>query len=152
MCMPGVISVWSVCCGIFDRSRWAGLDQPDLWTSVVSSTGPCISPRLESGTSRAPGVNGAAASLESPWRVVGLRSSDTISHFPIYGLFFHFLVFSIYANVMFYISHCFALQRRLNWCIEFCRTLWQWIHRPVFYGKVLFFKEREEKCRLLTSQ
>lgn len=45
-----------------------------------------IWPRLESDTIRAPGVNGAAASLESPWRAVGLRSiqSDTISHSNIF--------------------------------------------------------------------
>lgn len=78
--LPGVISVCLY--NYINRSPWARLDQENLWKSVSSSMGWSISPRFESDTRRAPGVNGAGVSLESPWRAVQLQSvhSDTISH------------------------------------------------------------------------
>lgn len=40
------------------------------YSSAVCSTAPSISSNSESDTRRAPGVSGATASLESPWRAV----------------------------------------------------------------------------------
>lgn len=47
---------------------------PSLWNGVISFMGLGTWPKLEWDISRAPGVSGAAVSLESPWRAVGLCS------------------------------------------------------------------------------
>lgn len=75
------------------------------------------------------GVTLESGKINSDWH------HQSVNHFPIYCLFFHFLVFSIYANVIFCICHYFFLQRRLYW------ALLHWIHKPVLDEKVFIFKE-----------
>lgn len=60
-----------------------------------------IRPRCESGTSRAPGASGAAASPESPWRAVKIGSIQRDSFCP--------SDFSTYANVVLNIHYSFPL-------------------------------------------
>lgn len=115
-----------------------------------------IFPRLESDTSRAPGVNGAAASLESPWRVVGLRSiqGHTISHSNIFqsiafssiSCSFQYMLMSCstspiallyssgWIDVLGFATHCGSESIDLS-CIE----------------KFYFLKGERKKHRLLTS-
>lgn len=47
------------------------------------------------------GVTLESGKINSDWH------HQSVNHFPIYCLFFHFLVFSIYANVIFCICHYF---------------------------------------------
>lgn len=112
--------------------------------------------RSESDTYKVPGVSGAAAEVESPWRRVGLRSilCATISHSNI----FQSVAFSsVCCSFQYMLMSCFTspiallYSTALKWCIEFCRTLWQKIYRTVLNRKVWLSKDCRWKRWLLTG-
>lgn len=107
------------------RSLWEMLNHQGLLTCVASCTGLSTLLRFESDTSRAPGVNGAAASLVSPWRAVGPRSiqTDTITHsntfqsisFSSISCSFQYMLMSCSASAITFFFYSTG-------CIELCRS------------------------------